>query len=593
MLRDGRLVISSPAEPASSPVDPSAQLFATEAEQQQRLANLYEEPVEGDLEPALHPVANPQPPGTPTRNASESATNEQTPKTPQFVDARSSPASSDKLSAIGDVFEDAVSSPRLNIPKARPRPISSPLSDADDSSMLRLVAEYDEGPGRVGRHSSLVEEKENKGRRASASSQQVKSPAKESPRKQSLRKRSVAPPADKAPDSSSEVQKPSSDPSLIPETPAPRPQDPSKGIIVIDGVEYDPDDTIEVDYSSLENKDDLPKATGQGPRKKLTTYSNKRKLLPEVSGEVPDSQDVKPAPDKRRKRRLADDTSEVANHQESKATMESMQPPLHLFDYMLITALESSPKKKSPSRKKRVGRPKRASQVSQQETDGEVEQSQSPSVDLDASMPEPEFEDSTTDMATSAKEATMDEEVEDTELHEDDEEVLPPTEYISTPDDDINMAGAEELVTEDRPTDDAHDTLIGNSVEATSSDIEKVEETIINRSTFNDESSPVAETPESNNDPSAEIVPATTSDVIESPPALSLEEQTSANAREEIEPRVSIQSMKDKLQSLIDDMATAVVTRDEGHELEDMIYSLNTTLRGAQRRGREWSEMNM
>lgn len=595
---------STPIERGSSPVDPSAQLLATEAEQQQRIASLDDQPTEESPEPASDPVTNPQLPGTPTRNGTESPANQQTPRTPQFVDARSSPASSDKISANGDVFEDAVSSPRLNIPRAYPKQSSSPLSDADDSSMLRVVAEYDEGSGRGARHVSFVEDKENQEHRTRASSsKQTSSVEDASPRKLSLRNRSGQQSSDKELGStSSEIEKPSSDPSLIPETPAAKPNETSMKEI-IDGVEIDWDDTIVVDISSLESLGGRPTAKSRGPRKKLTTYSNKRKLIVEDTSEVPDNQNVTPSVERKRKRRLAEDTSEVAASPDSKAASESMQLHRYRFGQVLTFAGEPSPRKKSPKNTRKLGRPKRASQTSQQETDLEAEQSQSPSVDLDASMQDAEIEDSTTDVLTSsAKETTIDETVDNTDgLHDESHEIFPSTEEVSTPDEDIDIAEtANELLntaeTADESFDKATDVPLTSEVQATSPDIERVEETVINESTFKEESSPAAETPESENDPSAEIIPATTSDAIETLSGTSAEEQISTEVPEEIEPEVStFQNMKGKLESLIDDLRSAALGREEKREIEDLLDDAKEQLYGAGRRGRERerSEMNM
>jgi hypothetical protein len=314
---------STPFERGSSPVDPSAQLHATEAEQQQRIAKLDETLIEGSTEAEIDAVANPQLPETPPRNGADSPANQQTPMTPQYLDARSSPASSDKISANGDVFEDAVSSPRLNVSRRRPKQSSPPLSDADDSVMLRLVAEYDEGSGRFGRHGSFVEDKENQERRAHASSKQTSPLAEISPRKLSLRKRPERPSEDKEPVPSSENQKSSPDPSLIPETPAAKPNETlmKEGI---DEEEIDEDDTIVVDCSTLERLHDRPTAKSRGPRRKLTTYAHKRKVVIEDANEVPDSQDGRPAMEKRRRRSVSDDTSKVADKQEAKSAVESM-----------------------------------------------------------------------------------------------------------------------------------------------------------------------------------------------------------------------------------------------------------------------------
>jgi hypothetical protein len=596
---------STPIERGSSPADPSAQLLATEAEQQQRIASLDDRSTEESLELASDPVTNPQLPGTPTRNATESPANQQTPRTPQFVDARSSPASSDKISANGDVFEDAVSSPRLNIPRTRPKQSSSLLSDADDSSMLRVVAEYDEGSGCGARHVSFAENKENQERRSRASSPKQTSSVEEvSPRKLSLRNRSVQQSPDKGPGSTaSEIQKPSSDPSLIPETPAAKSNEMSMKEI-IDGVEIGWDDTIVVDISSLESLAGRPTAKSRGLRKKLTTYSNKRKLIVDDTIEVPESSNVTPSEESKRKRRLAEDTSEVAASPDSKAASESM--PFHrryCLGEVLTFAAEPPLRTKSPKKTPKPGRPKRVSQTSEQEPDLEAEQSQSSSVDLDVPMKDAEIEDSTTDVLTSsAKEATIDEAVDDAGgLRDESHEILPTTEDVSMPDEDIDMAATVNKLldiaqTAHESVDEVTDAQFTSEVQATSPDVERVEETVINESAFKGESSPAAETPESEIDSSAEIIPATTSDAIDTSSAASARERIHSGVAEEAQPEVSaFQNMKDKLESLIDDLRSAALGREEKREIEDLLDDAKEQLYGAGRRGRgrERSEMNM
>ena len=92
----------------------------------------------------------------------------------------------------------------------------------------------------------------------------------------------------------------------------------------IDEEEIDEEDTIVVDCSTLERLHDRPTAKSRGPRRKLTTYAHKRKVVIEDANEVPDSQDGRPAMEKRRRRSVSDDTSKVADKQEAKSAVESM-----------------------------------------------------------------------------------------------------------------------------------------------------------------------------------------------------------------------------------------------------------------------------
>jgi hypothetical protein len=252
-----------------------------------------EDPEQPSPEQVLFPLVDPQPPtpGTPTKTGAHSATGQQTPKTPQFVDALSSPASSEKH------FEDAVSSPRLNITRTRSKLPSSPLSDFDESSVLRMMAGYDQGSGRHGLQVSLTGDKENEPRQTRVSPAKNINKAPSSANAPSLALRSallnssVAANEDREPTSTDQLQT-SSLPSLIPETPAPKIQ-----AIEISGRYFDDDgnvvrteDAIIVDCSALFREEELPLV--KRGRKKGVMYSKKRKHMEAVEdSEVPDSQD--------------------------------------------------------------------------------------------------------------------------------------------------------------------------------------------------------------------------------------------------------------------------------------------------------------
>ena len=101
-----------------------------------------------------------------TNSLSESNNNlvsvQQAQETPVFHDALTSPASSDGHTGNPEVFEDAVTSPRLDMETAAKKKASSPIiSDFDESSMLRLVKEYDQGSGRPRRSTRYSTGKEN------------------------------------------------------------------------------------------------------------------------------------------------------------------------------------------------------------------------------------------------------------------------------------------------------------------------------------------------------------------------------------------------------------------------------------------------
>ncbi len=270
---------------------------------------------------------------------------------------------------------------------------------------------------------------------------------------------------------------------------------------------------------------------------------------------------------------------------------------------MLTCAAEPSPKKRSPNKKARTGRPpNRASQLSQQEKDVEAQQSQSPSVDLDASRQVVEIEDSSSNVLTSsAKEETINKAFHDNEeLHEESDKILPTTEDLATSDADIDIAATnDELSNIAQTADESMDQVAHASgateAQATSPDTERVEETVIIDTSFKDESSPAPNTPVSENDTTAEVIPATSSDAIETSVEVPNEVQTCPPASDEVEPEISaFQSMRGKLESLIGDLKTVALSRDEVHELEDLFFDAKKRLYSAEQRGRrEKSGMNM
>ena len=86
------------------------------------------------------------PPSTPPRT--RASRTRQLVESPPFVDAKSSPPSSDR-DTVEDVFEDAISSPRLTIDKRGTQRTSTTPIDVegpsmDDSSILRMMEDFDE-----------------------------------------------------------------------------------------------------------------------------------------------------------------------------------------------------------------------------------------------------------------------------------------------------------------------------------------------------------------------------------------------------------------------------------------------------------------
>jgi hypothetical protein len=355
---------------SSSPVDdPSDQLRASQLEHEAALASAKVQDNDQGLsqlsnakssgsvpspivELAMRPVYEPQILGTPRTAMAV----DHSPKTPQFVDALSSPAGSDKH----EHFEDALSSPRRNAANA-PRmqeSCSSPLSEIDESSMLRVVAEYDQSSSR---RVSFLDDKENQPRRTqslmSKDSQDVLSPTS-SPsvpvKKSSLRKRSSLRLSTKAQEvisSEAGEMQTSSLPSLIPETPAPKAADSAKQLepaVTVyrddNGNEIDMNETIIVDTSILEREGGCL-AHKRSPRKK----GRKRKLLEDATS-----------------------TSEPLDSQDgaSEQGMQS-QSPVHMDSQPATISASPSKLSAAPAKKRRRGR---GSKSSEPNTEGQSSQ---------------------------------------------------------------------------------------------------------------------------------------------------------------------------------------------------------------------------
>jgi hypothetical protein len=215
-------------------------------------------------------------------------------------------------------------------------------------------------------------------------------------------------------------------------------------------------------------------------------------------------------------------------------------------------------------------------------------------VDLDAAMQNVEIEDCTTNAFTSsAKDTTVDEGVDTEEPQDESHEILPAADGISEAAEDTSMAATTEedfniAQTTDESIDEVADTSVASEVRPASPNIERVEETVIDESAFQDESSSTPEPVESKLNPAAEIISATSSDLINSLTAEPAEEHVSVESTDEAEPEFpTVQSMKDKLQSLIADMQGAALSREELREFEDLFVDAKEQLYGAGRRGRE------
>jgi hypothetical protein len=256
---------------------------------------------------ALQLDNNKDTPTTPEHPQGGTSVPQQTPRTPVFHDALSSPASSDKPTS--EEFQDAFSSPRLALDNAELKKASSPLSDLDESSILRLMTEFDEGSGRPPARTSLATQaQEPMAPMPSSETAPVSIPSIEITLTSSTEESNGATNMEPA-DSKGEAVETLSDgrmetssmPSRIPETPAVKAPFP---MIRVDGEEFHPNDTIIVQVP--EDFDAYRKKSRKGklhisPRKRsslsmstlVRNLSKKRKReMSDLENEVPDSQDA-------------------------------------------------------------------------------------------------------------------------------------------------------------------------------------------------------------------------------------------------------------------------------------------------------------
>lgn len=300
----------TPEERQSSPDEdaPSQQLRATAMEQEAALPSAEAEdtrevlssslpvrPAGLNLQLETRTLFDPKPPTTPSPHASSSPIGQ---KTPQFVDARSSPALSDRAALGEDIFEDAISSPRLNLRSRKSHISSTPDGSGDDSSFLRAVAPYDHEPDK---HVSWVAEQEDRPRtRSSLTNEAVGTESSlEAPHTGKLARRKTSKIQESVHDDrdiTSPVQSDaslygprqpptSSMPSLIPETPGVKAAAPAQQqYFHDDGTPVNMDETIDVDTSSLETNYPVANSRQNKGKKRLQHVA--------VAGEVPDSQDA-------------------------------------------------------------------------------------------------------------------------------------------------------------------------------------------------------------------------------------------------------------------------------------------------------------
>ena len=317
-------------------IEVDVQMYAHAAEDDN-----IEEPTSDDLRESQlsGSVKRLQTPTTPQKSSHDDSTARML----QFLDVNSSPTvPSSALHSDNEVFVDAVSSPRLEINTNNAKTRSSPLSDFDESSMLRIMADFDQGLGRTSKQVAFVDNQENTPRRTRASINKgrmcVSSPVaatspmkRKSPRKSSRTQQQSD--GNKEDATISHSLQTSSIPSLIPETPGSPRFDSQTSYVDDDGQDIDLENSIIVDTSRLEFERPTFKKRGK-KRKHPHTGEN--------ANEVPESQDAN-----------------SARYRES-----NMYKPLELN--LTKTASESPAKgtqKGPPPQKRPRGRPPRSSQV--------------------------------------------------------------------------------------------------------------------------------------------------------------------------------------------------------------------------------------
>jgi hypothetical protein len=528
-----------------------------------------------------------EPPSTPSRRTRSHDTkpdDEQLSSPLQFVDALTSPASSEKHTVNEEIFEDAVSSPRLVIDTTHKKLTSSPLSDLDESSIMRMMKGYDEGSGRAPDTSP--------GRQTRAASKFPSQAAvfvnPSSPR--SIRKAALINataiqtgqtpgPGNKRTSAIDEAPQ-SSLPSLIPETPAPKAPSTSNKIIA-EGEEFDPDDTIVVDASALEDMGKVRVIKSKGRR------GRKRKLEESPQeAEVPDSQ-------------------------EGQAPGACPIIPYYVPKTNLLPAAssEESTRKKSRGRKKKSSQ-SQSSQLSQEVEDtpnNEVNHSFA-SVDLDSSMQTNLLDDTSKEPEVNMMEAIKPDATDAASENGNE---------VSGTDDQLPTAvnNTEASLEEEMPTD-KHSSLENPA----STEVEMVEETTIDDSglidtshspsheldiapkTVNDDapavdpistSSPAADSDEQPRSPSPTMqkpeVKSTAIERVESPapsPKTSSPKADDQPDDQDVEVS-SFQNQKNTLSGLIDYLRTAALSKDQVSEIEDLLDHTKEKLYGAKRRGRQ------
>jgi hypothetical protein len=247
-------------------------------------------------------------PSTPRRNLRNVSTQE-VPNTPKevFLDARSSPLSSDRAAGSDENFQDAVSSPQVGIESQNPPVMPSaslPLSDLDESSLFRIVDQCEKDLSSNIVSTPVKKSKQN----ATDIEETVGTRANSTQRRLASNPKTIhASGQSKTKNSRSNEPYVSSGPSLIPETPAPLPLAKDTRELEMEDADenLDPDPTVVVQAPDSWKLFNPTKSPNGRKKRNWTTIKTedqdeaplkKRKLAGtyRTESEVSDSQDAPP-----------------------------------------------------------------------------------------------------------------------------------------------------------------------------------------------------------------------------------------------------------------------------------------------------------
>ena len=494
-------------------------------------------------------------PSTPERLENLPAVEKQTPKTLVFHDALESPltSSSDKQT-VDENFEDAVTSPKVQIEQNK----SSPFSEFDQSGVMKLMAGYDLGSGRARNDSPTENDDEviangNLGLSVENRLKSFHNNAEVQTNGQFDAARRDVEALSKVPVSSSLA-------SVIPETPGTRVP---KDWIIAEDERYDPEDTIVVDVP--DDIDEFPKS---GRKRKFSLSPRKRYS---VFVEIPS----------RKKLKLEDDHDNGNIVPDSQFT--SIQGKLFYISIVLFNETdrvkESQSKKSTPTKKRKGRRRPNSVTPSQVAASQQSEMSDSfsfadESMDLDASMQSQEDQESVAgasrlngnDLKT-ANGAGVDEEMKDMVVGRasgspDVEVVDEPSPPIQPQREEILCAEDMEVVAETTRNSPMRGTDNISSVKAAENLENLVPETA----------------PEAGTELSRHLVPTKVAHI-----------DVSIQTERVVEAITSTSMAKTYLQSIFNFFSGAALTKEQAAAYEDQLDDAKEQLFGAKRRGRELS----